>query len=255
MPPPGPATPPRTVPQALATAVVDPAAPVLTWYDDATGDRVELSGTTLGNWIAKTANLLVDGCGLQPGDVVLVDAPPHWQTAVVLLGCWSAGLVVTVPAPADGGPAWTGSVEDPPAVVFAAADRAAGHLETGAEVYGLALAPMAAPMTDPPPGVTDFVTEVRAYGDHFSPVVPVGPQDPATAVDHATLCRQAGEVAAAHGIGAGARVLVDADRHPSPLDWLLAPLVAGASTVLCAHLDPGVLERRGHAERVTVVVA
>ena len=42
----------------------DPARPLLTWYDDGTGERVELSGATLGNWVAKTANLLVDGCGL-----------------------------------------------------------------------------------------------------------------------------------------------------------------------------------------------
>src|SRR5215468_371295 len=68
----------------------DPAQPLITWYDDATGDRAELSGATLANWVAKTANLLVDGGGLGPGDRAAVLLPPHWQTAAVLLGCWSA---------------------------------------------------------------------------------------------------------------------------------------------------------------------
>src|SRR6266545_3289259 len=84
-----------TVAGALAAAVaVDPTRPLLTYYDDATGERTELSGATLDNWAAKTANLLVDGCGLTAGDRAAVLLPPHWQSAAVLLGCWSAGLVV-----------------------------------------------------------------------------------------------------------------------------------------------------------------
>src|SRR5262245_66226190 len=49
-------------------AAADPTRPLLTWYDDTTGERTELSGATLGNWVAKTANLLVDGVGAGPGD-------------------------------------------------------------------------------------------------------------------------------------------------------------------------------------------
>ena len=36
----------------------DPANPRLTYYDDASGERVELSTTTLVNWVAKTVNVL-----------------------------------------------------------------------------------------------------------------------------------------------------------------------------------------------------
>src|SRR5947199_6823929 len=91
-----------TVPKMLSAAVAtDPARPMLTWYDDATGERVELSGATLANWVAKTANLLVDGCGLAPGEAASVRLPPHWQSAAVLLGCWSAGVVVTVGGPTE----------------------------------------------------------------------------------------------------------------------------------------------------------
>ena len=34
------------------------ARPLITFYDDATGERVELSAATTANWAAKAANLL-----------------------------------------------------------------------------------------------------------------------------------------------------------------------------------------------------
>jgi len=84
-----------TVVDALARVIAtDATRPLVTYYDDATGERTELSGATLANWVAKTANLLVDGLGLGTGDVAAVALPPHWQTAAVLLGCWSAGLAI-----------------------------------------------------------------------------------------------------------------------------------------------------------------
>jgi uncharacterized protein (TIGR03089 family) len=231
-----------TAPAAFAAAVAaDPARPLITWYDDATGDRAELSGATCANWVAKTANLLVDGGGFGPGDAAVVDAPPHWQTAVVLLGCWAAGLRVAEPG-ADA------------EVRFAAADRLAAHPDHADERYGLALAPLAAPMRQVPPGWADFVAAVRAYGDQFTPVSPVEPDDPATTVSHRQLCGAAADRARALGIGPGGRVLVDLAAHPEPLDWLLAPLLAGASTVLCAHLDEAHLAGRIAAERVTTTL-
>ena len=53
---------PAVLPADLLAAAVrrEPAAPLLTHYDDVTGGRVELSATTLANWVAKTANLLQD---------------------------------------------------------------------------------------------------------------------------------------------------------------------------------------------------
>src|ERR1035437_6176900 len=72
--------------------------------DTATGERVEVSAITLANWAAKTANLLRDEMGVQPGDRVAVLLPAHWQTAAVLLGVWWCGAVVTDPAaPLAGG--------------------------------------------------------------------------------------------------------------------------------------------------------
>src|SRR5438874_6116392 len=74
----------------------DPARPLITFYDDAAGERIELSAKTFGNWVAKTANLLVDGLDAQPGERVALLLPPHWQTAVWAYAAWSAGLVVHI---------------------------------------------------------------------------------------------------------------------------------------------------------------
>ncbi|QSB13913.1 TIGR03089 family protein [Natronosporangium hydrolyticum] len=241
-----------TVPAAFATAVAAaPSRPMLTWYDDQTGERVELSGATLGNWVAKTANLLVDEVGLAPGDTAIVDIPSHWQSAAVLVGCWTAGARVA--APVLGGPADPG-LPAAATVVFAAADRAERYAGAADEVYGLALAPLAAPMREVPAGVSDYVTAVRQHGDHFAAVSPVAGTDLATSLTHQELIRLAEARATELGITAGARVLVDLATHPDPLDWLLAPLVTAASTVLCRALDPAAIGDRSAAEQVTLTL-
>jgi uncharacterized protein (TIGR03089 family) len=213
-----------------ATAA-DPAQPLLTWYDDGTGERVELSGLTLANWVAKTANLLVDGCGLGPGDPATVLLPPHWQTAAVLLGCWTAGL----------------SVEPDGAVIFATSQVESA----AADRFLLGLAPMGLPMRGAmPAGWLDYVAEVRQHGDHFAPVGPVRTGQPALAGEtHAALVARAAGRAGDLGIPAAGRLLIDADEHPDPVDWLLAPLTAGASIVLCKDLAGTARAGRAAAER------
>jgi uncharacterized protein (TIGR03089 family) len=224
-----------TVAQLLAAAVArDPARPLLTWYDDAIGERTELSGATLANWVAKTANLLVDGIGFGPGDRAAVLLPPHWQTAAVLLGCWAAGGSVTVGPP------------EPVEVLFAAPDLIDESAAWPAgERYATALAPLAAPLRQVPAGVTDYVIEVRTHGDQFTPYPGGGPQD-------ADLCVRAARRAADAGIGVDDRVLVDTAQHPDPVDWLLAPLAAGATVVACGNVDPGRRAARIDVEKVTV---
>jgi len=231
-----------TLPAALASA--EPAQPRLTYYDDGADERTELSGATLGNWVAKTANLIVDDAGLGTGDRATVGLPPHWQTAAVLIACWSAGLAVHLgPAPAD--------------VAFVHAD-AAGEQWQAADRYALNLHPLALPLRNPPGGFLDFNTEVRAHGDFFTPVTPPAPDDaalhePGRTWTHRELLAAARDRAAELGIHGG-RVLVDADALADPRDWLLAPLVAGASVVLCRNLNPARVQRRIGTERVTLVL-
>jgi uncharacterized protein (TIGR03089 family) len=224
----------QTVVEAFSTAVaLDPTRPLVTFYDDATGERSELSGATLANWVAKTANLLVDGLGLAPGDVASVRLPPHWQTAAVLLGCWNAGICVDV----------TGSHRAAVAFVTAGAEP-----PDAGETFALALAPLGLPFRPgPPPGTADYVVEARIHGDMFSPRV--RPEQPALVdgITHAGLV----EAARARGVPAGSRVLVDGDRTTDPLDWLVAPIVVGTSVVLCRNLDDSRLAQRLESERAT----
>ncbi len=223
----------------------NPTRPLCTYYDDAVGERTELSGQTLANWVNKTANLLVDGCGLGEGDVAVVRLPPHWQTAAVLLGCWSVGLTVDLGRVPVGSTATRSSagvafVADPLLSAEVLADIPAD------DTFALALAPLAAPFRpEPPPGTHDYVVEVRGHGDHFTPLSPVLPGTAALAggVTHADLVTSTADIAA------GSRVLIDGDAHPDPIDWLVAPLLAGASLVLCRNLDPARLPARLDTER------
>src|SRR5580700_380686 len=77
----------------------DPVGPRITYYDDATGERIELSAVTLANWAAKTGNLLRDELGGGPASRVAVLLPAHWQTAAVLFGVWWIGADVLLGGP------------------------------------------------------------------------------------------------------------------------------------------------------------
>jgi len=233
--------PPTVVAALTARTSTDATRPRLTYYDDGTGERTELSGATLANWVAKTANLLVDGLGLGAGDTAAVRLPAHWQTGAVLLGCWSAGLSVDLGGTGTGPASATGPV----AVAFASADRL-GEVAAD-ETFALALAPLAAPFRPgPPPGTSDYVVEVRSHGDHFAPAG-IGPHTAALAdgMTHADLVA----LAATRGVPSHARVLVDADVLSDPISWLVAPLVVDSSVVLCRSLDPARLQARLAGER------
>jgi uncharacterized protein (TIGR03089 family) len=223
----------------------DPSRPLVTFYDDATGERVELSVKTFDNWVAKTANLLVDGLAAEPGSRVALALPVHWQTAVWLFACWSAGLTAVpvdegeIPADAD--------------VVAAAPDRLAAALATGAEVVGLSLHSLGAPLEECPPGVTDYATEVRAYGDRFQP--DVSEDDPAVELEGETLTG-AELVAAGAGTPPGTRVLttVSYATRQGLVAGLVGPLSVQGSVIICLNQEQNRLDRRISLERATAVI-
>lgn len=235
---------PTVLADLLAAALDrDPTGPLLTYYDEGTGERTELSATTLDNWVAKTANLLVDGSGLDADGTAAVLLPAHWQTAAVLLGCFAAGLPVV--GPAGGGPV---------DVAFSTPDSldTARALRPG-ETYLLGLAPLAMPLREVPPGAADYVLEVRAFGDRFVPAVPVDPDAPALdGCSHRELLEQAAELVAGWGLEPGDRLLLPVgDGGPAARTWLLAPLLAGASVVLCRGAGAERVAAIAGAERVT----
>jgi uncharacterized protein (TIGR03089 family) len=235
----------------------DPARPLLTHYDDSTGERVELSATTLDNWVAKTANLLQEEFDVGPGSTVAVALPVHWQTAAVLLGVWSCGAAVLETAPEDDG-GLTG-VD----LVLASQDRLAALEEDDgdAELLGLSLHPLGAGMAGYAGQARDFALEVRTAGDRFAPWTAPDPAAPGLLAGGLELTLgglvdTATELAGRLGIGPDDRVLVDAQvaAEAGPVAWLLAPLAAGASLVLCRYPFAERLPERAAAERVTATL-
>jgi uncharacterized protein (TIGR03089 family) len=235
----------------------DPARPLVTHYDDSTGERVELSATTLDNWVSKTANLLQEEFDVGPGSTVAVALPVHWQTAAVLLGIWSCGATVLDSAPEDDG----GLVGVD--VVLASQDRLAALEEddADAELLGLSLHPLGAGMTGYAGQARDFALEVRTAGDRFVPWSPPDPAAPGLVAGGLELTlgglvETAAELAARLGIGPDDRVMVDASvaAEAGPVAWLLAPLAAGASIVLCRYPFAERLPERAATERVTATL-
>ena len=244
---------------ALRRALAEqPGRPLITQYDDRTGERVELSVATVENWVAKTANLLQEAA-VEPGAVATVLLPAHWQTAVILLGCWRAGVAVEYSpvgvAVDDYAVRRTTAGEVNADVVFVAADRIE-EAPAADEIWALSLAPMAAPLREVPKGASDYAVEVRGQGDRFTPYAPVdaaGPGLTAAGLTLADLVDRGRAEAAELGLEPGGRLLVDTDetRQPSPVGWLLAPLVANASLVLLRHPDPAGIDRIASTERIT----
>ncbi|WP_250008512.1 TIGR03089 family protein [Actinoplanes sp. M2I2] len=229
---------------------------LITYYDDATGERFGLTAGELGGWTSATTALLTEGCGLGPGDTAAVLLPPHWQTAAVLLGAWSAGLELSIRDWAGAGLSPAG---DPLDVTFVEHRRIGNWLDevpTGRHQFVLGLAPHGAATGDVPKGYRDYTTALRPYLGAHPPRHEIDELRPAV-VDGTTYqeyARTAADVAEQHGIGPGDRVLVDTALQEHPLIWLLAPLSAGASIVLCANLDASRLEQRIDKEGVTVVL-
>src|SRR4029077_4178535 len=179
----------------------DPVGPRITYYDDATGERIELSAATLVNWAAKTCNLLRDELGAGPASRVAVLLPAHWQTAAVLFGVWWIGADVLL----------GDSAGDEADIALCTPSRLDEADTTGAaEVAVLSLDPFGRPAPDLPVGVTDYATAVRVHGDQISPERLQGP-----ALDGSA----AAEVLAAARASAAAQGFTRDDRVMSTAGW------------------------------------
>ena len=247
------------LPDGLLAAALrrEPAAPLLTYYDDVRGERVELSATTLANWVAKTANLLQDEFDVGTGSVVALALPVHWQTAAVLLAAWSCGATVLETAAEDDGRLGAADV----VLVEQARLEALEEVVDADILVGLSLHPLGLGMQGYTGPARDYAAEVRVHGDRFLPLVPPDPASPGLVAGGlnltlADLGAAAGELAERLGIAAGDRVLVDEQvaAETGPVTWLLAPMAAGASLVLWRGADADVAASSAAAERVTATL-
>jgi uncharacterized protein (TIGR03089 family) len=221
----------------------DPGRPLVTFYDDETGERVELSVTTYANWVAKAGSLLVDELGVERGETLRIDLPPHWLLPVFLGAAWSAGLVVT-------------DDDDPTAVVCGPdqLDRWAGDAAERV-VLACSLLPLGVRFAEPvPTGVHDVGIEIWSQPDAFIPWDPPTAEDDAVALSGVRRSQQEMWEAAAAGtlLPDGGRLLVAASpASPPELATFTEPLAKGGSLVLVTRAGAERLEAINVAEHVT----
>lgn len=224
----------------------DAVGPRITYYDDATGERIELSAVTLANWAAKTGNLLRDELGAGPASRVAILLPAHWQTAAVLFGVWWIGAEAVLAGPGD--------LASDMALCTAERLDEADDAVAGGEVAVLSLDPFGRPAPDLPIGVTDYATAVRVHGDQIVAEPRPGPALGGRSADEVLADCQSS--AAARGLTSDDRVLSGASwSGPTELvDHLLAIMAVGASLVQVANADPAAQARRIETEKVTRVL-
>jgi len=237
-------------------------APLLTFYDDRTGERAELGHATFDNWVAKTANLLVDELEVQRGDRVGLVLGSHWISVAVTFACWRVGAAA-VPLDPGADPVRLGQALRATAAGTAflaeevdarALDRAAPGL--GLVRVGAGPAGRAADRGAAADGLLGYGEEVLAHGDDYDDPG-VGRDDDALLVPGAggtVRLTQGNLLAAAASVadwGLGDRLLVG--QSTGTVDGLalglLGPLLAGGSVVLVRGLDPAAFWRKATAER------
>jgi uncharacterized protein (TIGR03089 family) len=251
---------PLDLPDLLApTRRQDPSRPLVTFYDDATGERVELSAVTFGNWVAKTANLLAD-LDVEAGDDVGILLPTHWQTAAVLAATWTHGAATWV-----GRTAILAAGQVPVLFTDAARLDQAIALRDGEhcqDVIALSLKPLGGRLDGGPvDGVHDYAATVLAMPDVYQVVDVPQPDQRVLAVDDVEVAADdlvglAAERAETMGLSTMDRVLFTGSyaELEGLLDGLLVPLAGNASLVLVRNPDPAALPARAEAEMVTATV-
>ncbi|WP_186813959.1 TIGR03089 family protein [Aeromicrobium flavum] len=209
----------------LATVLTPTPTPVVTYYDVSTGERVELSGVTLANWVAKVANLLVDELDAERGTRIRIGLPSHWLRTVWLLGAWRIGAVVT----------------DHDAQI----GLSGPELEADEPVrLAASLRPLGGRFPTEPAGFLDTAIHVPSSPDVFVDLDPPTPDDVALDLDGRTTTHA--------GLLAAAPLTDRVVREPQSLAHdaadLVAALAGGGSLVIVAGAEPADLDRIAQQE-------
>jgi uncharacterized protein (TIGR03089 family) len=220
--------------------------PLLTYYDERTGERTELSGVSFANWVDKTANLLLDELLVEPGQQVRLrlgsSAPAHWVTLVWVGAIWRAGCSVTL------------QPEEPAAVEVVGPEDAAAEL-TGIDRVACSLHPLGLGFSTPlPAGVIDYGIEVRAQPDSCTAPFP-GPGALAWSDDVRELTQA--DVVAGTEPGRPRRTMIApepvAEFWPVVRQALVEPVITGGSAVIVVEADATRRAAIARSERVDPV--
>ena len=229
-----------TFPAALTRALrTNPGRPFVTWIDERTGERIELSLTTYANWIFKASSLLEE-YGLERGMRMRIELPPHWLGTIFVGAALNVGLTLT-DGPAD--------------VVVIGPDEVAAV--PGAVTFACALLPLGVRFREGvPDGVHDVGEEIWGQPDAYMPWDPPQPDDPATAwtvADQASASQESVMAAAARFPTDGSRLLSEANpASPPGIASVCIPLVTNGSLVLVTGAGPERLEAIAASERITI---
>ncbi len=204
-----------------------PGLPIVTHVDGLDGSRTELSAVSLENAAAKIANALRDAFDLEPGAVVGLRLPVHWQRAAWCAGAWTAGCVIDVEA------------DDVDLLV--AGPREAASASFGARVAVVSLHPFGLPVEgDLPPGAEDVTLAVRQQPDAYL-YEPGSADDPALRESGRMLSQdqvleRAGRLADEWDLRPGGRLLADDHARDGWLAALAVPLAVDAAVVLATNV-------------------
>ena len=156
----------------------DPARPRVTFYEGtpgpALGERIELSGKVLANWVSKAANALQDEYDLGPGSVVRLSLPPHWRALYWALAVWSVGATLDL----AGGPVADLLICDDPDTIATMPEPIPG--DTVLVTLGALARAYAGPVPD---GAMDEARELATYGDQLVAAADPAPDDLALITD------------------------------------------------------------------------
>ncbi len=201
----------------------DRSRPLITWYGGP-DVRMELSVASTLNAVAKAGGMLRDGLGLEPGAIVSVDLPRHWQLPVWVMAGLSVGAHVGRVL-SDGVQV---RVVGPDALESGGAGDAQDVLASSCDVFGMPF-PRGVPA-----GVVDIAAEVRGYPDSFT--ADPGSAQAAVLVDGVGRPWQRRRA----GIPDGTRIWVDDETPDADLMDLAAiqPLLVQGSVVIATGLDP-----------------
>ena len=200
----------------LLRAAPDPSQPLVTYYDLATGERVELSTTTTANWVAKASNFLVDELEVEPGTRIRVGLPSHWLTMVWILSAWNVGAALV----------------DHDAMIGVSGPE----LEAD-EPHRLAasLRPLGGRFAEAPAGFVDLGAEVPGHGDHFVALDPPSPDTLALDL-HGTPRSHADVLASAPAVSE--RLVVTPGPLSRDADLIAGACLGGGSLVVVASATP-----------------
>ncbi len=210
-----------------------PGRPFVTYYDVVTGERTELSGTTTANWVAKTANLLVDELDAESATAVEIALPTHWLRTVWILATWAVG----------------GTIVDADGDILVAGPESLERSSPARHRVASALLPFGTPFPTTPPGFTDLGLVLPSQPDAFVPLDQ--PTGDVLAVDVSDLTLTYGELETATPASAS-RTLFTPGELARDVHATLAAALGGGSIVLVRGGSPSDTDRLAGQEQAVL---